>query len=76
MICVICTRAQIADGFTSVVFVRDEMKLLVKNVPAQVCPGCGEVFLDEQVTERLLRAAEEISQVRQMDVEVECSDLA
>jgi hypothetical protein len=52
------------------------MRLLVKNIPARVCPGCGEAFLEEQVTEKLLRAAGEISQVRQLDVEVEWSHLA
>jgi YgiT-type zinc finger domain-containing protein len=61
MICLICRQAELVDGFTSVTFERGEMRLVVNNVPAQICPSCGEVYLDEDVAVQLLRSAEEMS---------------
>ena len=48
------------DGLTTVHFKRDEFRLVVNNVPAQVCLGCGEAYVEEIVTEELLRKAEEV----------------
>ena len=61
MICLICRQAESIDGLTSVHFERGEMRLVVNNVPARVCPSCGEAYLDEEVAVRLLRDAEEMS---------------
>jgi predicted RNA-binding Zn-ribbon protein involved in translation (DUF1610 family) len=35
------------------------MTLVIKNVPAQVCPNCGEAYVDESTASRLLESAEE-----------------
>jgi YgiT-type zinc finger domain-containing protein len=61
MICLVCRKAQLSEGLVSINFERDEFKALIKLVPALVCPACGEAFLDEQVTTRVLSQAEEIS---------------
>jgi YgiT-type zinc finger domain-containing protein len=61
MICLICRQAEIVDGLTSVHFERGEMRLVVNNVPARVCPSCGEAYVDEEVAVKLLRDAEEMS---------------
>ncbi len=61
MICLICRQAEIVDGFTSVIFERGEFRLVVNRVPARVCPGCGEVYVIEDVAVRLLQEAEEVS---------------
>lgn len=61
MICLICRQAETVDGLTSVTFERGEMKLIVNNVPARVCPSCGEAYVDEHVAVKLLQDAEEIS---------------
>ncbi|HVF25872.1 MAG TPA: type II toxin-antitoxin system MqsA family antitoxin [Anaerolineales bacterium] len=71
MICLICRQAEAIDGLTSVNFERGEMRLLIKNVPAHVCPSCGEAYLDEAVAVRLLRDAEEISKAGMMDGVIE-----
>lgn len=71
MICLICRQAEIIAGLTSVEFKRSEMRLLFTNVPARVCPGCGEAFVDEEVTLRLLTEAQAISQAGIFDVECE-----
>lgn len=35
------------------------MVLVFRRVPAEVCEVCGEEYVDEQTTSRLLTAAEE-----------------
>jgi hypothetical protein len=39
------------------------MILVFKNVPAEVCEVCGEEYVDEETTARLLAAAEEAARV-------------
>ena len=60
MICPICRQAEIIDGLTTVKFERGELGLRINNVPASVCPSCGEAYVEEQVTLRLLQRAHEI----------------
>ena len=62
MTCLICRQADIVDGFTSVTFERGEIRLVVNNVPACVCPSCGEAYVDEGTGVQLLRDAEEMFQ--------------
>lgn len=60
MICLICRKAQLLDGFVSLNFERDEFRTVINLVPVQICPACGESYLDEQVTEQVLSLAEKI----------------
>jgi YgiT-type zinc finger domain-containing protein len=60
MICLICRRAEISSDLISVRFARDEMNLTVNRVRAEVCPDCGEGYLDEGIARSLLRYAEAI----------------
>ena len=59
MICIICRQAELIDGFTSTSFERDEFRLIIKNVPAHVCPNCGEAIVDEDVTMQLIGKAQD-----------------
>ncbi len=68
MICLICRQAETLDGLTSVQFERGEMKLTVNNVPARVCPNCGEAYVDEDVAVKLLQEADEKYQAGTLDV--------
>ena len=61
MKCLICRQAALVNGFTSITFEREEFRLLIRNVPAQICPNCGEAIVDEDVAIRLLKQAEEAS---------------
>jgi YgiT-type zinc finger domain-containing protein len=61
MKCVICHQAETIPGRTSVLFERGQMSLSITNVPARVCPNCGEAYTDETVTANLLRQAERMS---------------
>ncbi len=58
MKCVICHQAETVPGLTSVLLERGEMSLTVTDVPARVCPNCGEAYADETVAANLLRQAE------------------
>ena len=59
MKCVICKQGETRPGRATVTLERDGMTLVVKNVPARVCANCGEEYVDEETTTRLLKAAEE-----------------
>ena len=41
---------------------REQLILVVKGVPAQVCENCGEEYVDANTTARLLHTAEEAVQ--------------
>jgi YgiT-type zinc finger domain-containing protein len=57
MKCVICNGAETVPGTTSVLFERDQLALVIENVPARICPNCGEAYADETVAANLLRQA-------------------
>lgn len=59
MKCVICKKASTKPGTTTVTFERGCLTMVVKCVPAQVCPNCGEAYISELVTAELLKDAEE-----------------
>lgn len=71
MICLICRQAETLDGLTSIHFERGEMRLVVKDVPARVCPSCGEAYVEEQVAVRLLREAKAMSAAGETDAVIE-----
>jgi len=73
VICLICRQSELADGSTSVTFERGEMRLVVKRVPARLCPSCGEAYVNEDVAMQLLQNAEEISAAGMMDNTIEYS---
>jgi YgiT-type zinc finger domain-containing protein len=59
MKCVICKKAETKAGLTTVTLERDGLTLVIKRVPARVCPNCGEAYVEENVTAQLLHTAEE-----------------
>jgi len=69
MKCLICKLDETQPGVTTVTLERDALTLVIKDVPAQVCPNCGEAYVDERVTGELLRTAERMAQAgAQVDV--------
>lgn len=75
MICLICRQAEIVDRFTVVAFERGEFKLIVNSVPARVCPGCGEVYVQEAIAVQLLNIARQKYSVGIIDTHTEYSPL-
>jgi YgiT-type zinc finger domain-containing protein len=52
--CVICKEGDLQSRIVSVNFERDGAWLVVQNVPALVCDGCGERYFDDEITRQLL----------------------
>ena len=61
MRCVVCRQADVRPGDATVTLEREALTLVVKHVPARVCPNCGEEYVAEEVTARLLASAEEMA---------------
>ncbi len=69
MKCVVCKAGATRPGRATVTLEREGVTLVVKGVPAQVCANCGEEYVDEETTDRLLGAAEAAAQAGvQVDV--------
>lgn len=60
MKCLICKQAETLSGFATVTLERNGLTMVVKKTPAQVCPNCGEQYVDEEVTKELLRSADQV----------------
>ena len=60
MKCLVCKQAETLSGFTTVTLERGELSLVLKNVPALVCPQCGEAYTDESIAAQLLESALEM----------------
>jgi YgiT-type zinc finger domain-containing protein len=61
MICLICRQAEYTGRLTTVQLERGELRFVIQNVPARVCTGCNEAYVDAEVAERLLQIAEELA---------------
>ncbi|KAF0106311.1 MAG: hypothetical protein FD146_2680 [Anaerolineaceae bacterium] len=61
MRCFLCNQAETVPGATSVLLERGHLSLTVTDVPARICPNCGEAYADETVTANLLRQAEQMA---------------
>jgi YgiT-type zinc finger domain-containing protein len=59
MKCIICKKGSTKPGTTTITFERGCLTMVVKCVPAQVCPNCGEAYISEEITAKLLKDAEE-----------------
>jgi YgiT-type zinc finger domain-containing protein len=69
MKCVICKHGTTQPSVTTVTLEPGNLTLVMRGVPAQVCTNCGEAYVNEEVTTRLLRVAEETArQGAQVDV--------
>ena len=58
MKCTICKQGTTSPGHVTVTLQRGETTVIVKEVPADVCENCGEYYLSEEVTDKLLSRAE------------------
>jgi YgiT-type zinc finger domain-containing protein len=74
MICVICRQVEIVDGLTSVDFEHGKIHLVINNVPARVCPSCGEAYVEEDIALHLLHTAKEMTEAGVFDGHCEYSN--
>lgn len=62
MDCIICKNGKTKAGVVNVVLQRDVSTIIIKNVPADICENCGEYYLNETITGKVLERAEEAVQ--------------
>jgi len=61
MRCLICKSADTRPGTTTVTLERYGLTMVVKDVPARMCPNCGEAYVDEVVAVDLLSTAGQVA---------------
>jgi len=69
MYCTICMQTTTQPGTTTLTLERGGATFVIKNVPAQVCPNCGEAYVDEQAAAQVLSTAEQMARAgTQVDI--------
>ena len=69
MKCTICKQGETQPGKTTVVLERGKTTVLIKDVPAEICENCGEYYLTEEMTAKVMEMAEEAVR-RNAEIEV------
>ena len=54
MTCPICKYGKTTEGFTTLIFEKENSTIIVKKVPADVCDNCNESFLSEGISKKVL----------------------
>jgi len=62
MKCTICKQGETLPGKTTVVLERGKTTVVIKDVPADICENCGEYYLTEEMTAKVMEMAEEAVQ--------------
>jgi YgiT-type zinc finger domain-containing protein len=73
MKCVICKSGETRPGKTTVTLERENLTLVFKGVPAEVCQNCGEAYVSAELSRQLLTSAEVAARA---GVEVEVREFA
>jgi len=73
MKCVICKHGHALHGKTTVVLTKDKLSVIIREVPADICENCGEYYLDDETTKKVLQIA---NQALETNVELEICDFA
>ncbi|MBF0366358.1 MAG: type II toxin-antitoxin system MqsA family antitoxin [Oligoflexia bacterium] len=69
MKCVICKHGETIPGEMTSTFERNDTIVVVKGVPAEVCRSCGEGYISQETTKKLLKIlSEAVKQGVQLDV--------
>lgn len=75
MICIICREAEIFDGVMTVKFEHGDFRLELSDVPARICPSCGEGYVDEVIAAQLLMLARQSTEAGILDAQCKYSAL-
>ncbi len=59
MRCVLCRHGDTRPGEATVTLQRGETIVVTKNVPADVCENCGEYYLSDVVSDKVMARAEQ-----------------
>ena len=71
MKCPICKQGFLREGIHTFVVELRNSTIIFKNTPAHICDVCGEVYFDEEVSQKLFTKAHEIASA---DVELDIRD--
>lgn len=69
MQCVICKEGETQPGMTTLTLTRGEVTVVIKRVPADICENCGEYYLSDEISRKILTLAEEAMK-HNLEVEV------
>ncbi len=58
MKCAICKNGYTNKGVSTIVLERDQMTIVFKQVPSDVCDNCGEEYISSQTNKKLFTIAE------------------
>ncbi|MCP3982211.1 MAG: type II toxin-antitoxin system MqsA family antitoxin [bacterium] len=61
MKCVICKKGRTVSKPVRVTLEACDTKIVLKSVPAEVCKTCGEQYVDEKTSQKLLAEAERVA---------------
>ena len=56
--CVLCRNGTVAPGLVTLTVQRGRTTVILKDVPADVCPNCGEYYLSSETTAVVLARAD------------------
>lgn len=59
MECIICKNGQTVNQTATATLEQNGKTFVFKDVPARVCENCGEQYLEEETSKRLLGLAQE-----------------
>lgn len=59
MQCTLCKNGTTVAGTTTVTLHQENCTVIVKDVPADICANCGEYYLTQEMTQKLLTLANE-----------------
>jgi len=69
MNCTICKQCETQPGTATVVLERRQTTVVIKDVPVDICKSCGEYYLTEELTDKVMAMVEEAVQ-NKVEVEV------
>lgn len=58
MNCVIRKTGELSAGTATVTLQRGDTTVVIKDVPADICDNCGEYYLTDEMTDRVMALAE------------------
>ena len=58
MKCSSCRQESLDEGHVTLTFERAGTTIVIKEVPGQICPNCGEEYVLDDAAARALQAAE------------------
>jgi len=58
MKCSICKHGYTEHGFTTITLERNYTTIVFKQVPVDICDNCGEIYLNSEINNHLLKQAE------------------